>query len=132
MISTRVMDFKLREAAEGLGEDSTGKASLLLLWGESSLGCEAGGGADGTRPLGFSAWRVGVQFTECSDTPILRPEDLQCRGSSFASVRHGGQVNIIFLIPIPMFDLIERCSGIIYYPRTPEGTSRRLAKYKVA
>lgn len=26
MISTRMMDFKLREAAEGLGEDSTGKA----------------------------------------------------------------------------------------------------------
>lgn len=26
MLSTRVMDFKLREAAEGLGEDSTGKA----------------------------------------------------------------------------------------------------------
>ena len=26
MISTRVMDIKLREAAEGLGEDSTGKA----------------------------------------------------------------------------------------------------------
>lgn len=26
MISTRVMDIKLREAAEGLGEDGTGKA----------------------------------------------------------------------------------------------------------
>lgn len=65
MISTRVMDFKLREAAEGLGEDSTGKASLPLLWGESSLGCGAGGGADRTRPLGLSAWRVGVQFTAC-------------------------------------------------------------------
>lgn len=42
MISTRVMDFKLREAAEGLGEDSTGKALtspalgrvlLVGLWG---------------------------------------------------------------------------------------------------
>ena len=42
MISTRVMDIKLREAAEGLGEDSTGKAflhspcpgrTLVGLWG---------------------------------------------------------------------------------------------------
>lgn len=58
MISTRGMDFKLREAADGLGEDSTGKA-LPLLWGESSLDCGAGGRADGTRPSGFPARRMG-------------------------------------------------------------------------
>lgn len=53
MISTRVMDIKLRETAEGLGEDSTGKALLPLLWGGHLLCCGAGRGADRGRPLGL-------------------------------------------------------------------------------
>ena len=66
MISTRVMDIKLREAAEGLGEDSTGKAflrsscpgrTLVGLWGWE-------------RSFGFSAWRVGsVQCIQTSPDP---------------------------------------------------------------
>lgn len=32
MISTRVMDIKLREAAEGLGEDGTGKVWEEAVW----------------------------------------------------------------------------------------------------
>lgn len=40
MISTRVMDIKLREAAEGLGEDGAGETpqrALLWGWGELCL-----------------------------------------------------------------------------------------------
>lgn len=51
MISTRVMDFKLREAAEGLGEDSTGKGLAPLLWEGSSLGV-----AQGERLMGPGLW----------------------------------------------------------------------------
>lgn len=50
MISTRVMDFKLREAAEGLGEDSTGKALVPPALGRASLSCGTGRGANETRP----------------------------------------------------------------------------------
>lgn len=41
MISTRVMDMKLREAAEGLGEDGTGEAPCLgksFVWLDGALG----------------------------------------------------------------------------------------------
>lgn len=38
MISTRVMDIKLREAAEGLGEDSTGKALTSPALGRAHIG----------------------------------------------------------------------------------------------
>lgn len=70
MISTRVMDFKLREAAEGLGEDSTGKALTSPALGRVLLVglYGAGRGADGARPLAFSSWRLGVQVTACSDS----------------------------------------------------------------
>lgn len=54
MISTRVMDIKLREAAEGLGEDGTGKALAF-----PALGGGAQRGAAGARPLVLSAWRTG-------------------------------------------------------------------------
>lgn len=107
MISTRVMDFKLREAAEGLGEDSTGKASLPLLWGESSLGCGQGEGLTEPGHWGSLHGEWGFSSQHAQTPPgsfIPRPEDLQCRGSSFASVRHGGRVRVIFPIPVPMFD----------------------------
>lgn len=45
MISTRVMDIKLREAAEGLGEDSAGEVRVFPGWGRA-FGCGAGGEAD--------------------------------------------------------------------------------------
>lgn len=37
MISTRVMDVKLRESAEGLGEDGTGEFLSPLRWGEAAF-----------------------------------------------------------------------------------------------
>lgn len=66
MISTRVMDFKLREAAEGLGEDSTGKAFLPLSGESPHWVVGRGWWEPGHWDSLLREW--GVQFTVCSDT----------------------------------------------------------------
>lgn len=43
MISTRVMDVKLRESAEGLGEDGTGEVPLSPALGRGCVGLVGAG-----------------------------------------------------------------------------------------
>lgn len=148
MISTRVMDIKLREAAEGLGEDSTGKALTPRLWKslrwvaehgeglmEPGLCVESGSSVHSVfRHPKFSHtdWRAHPDY--------WRPDYQGSAQSIFASLSITGDFKVIFLIPwgnmVPcLVDLKakqEWCNAIIYLLRTSKGSVRGWAKNKMA
>jgi hypothetical protein len=73
MISTRVMDIKLREAAEGLGEDSTGETlasptlgRVFVCWGQGWAGELSVWRSARSQP----AW-IAPTYAVSSSTPTL-------------------------------------------------------------
>ncbi|XP_006244926.1 CRACD-like protein isoform X4 [Rattus norvegicus] len=76
MISTRVMDIKLREAAEGLGEDSTGKKKSKFKTFKKLFGKKK---RKETAPTGNSAWKQNPAKSEVitieESGPVYDSED---------------------------------------------------------
>lgn len=128
---------KLQKA---LGRTAQVRPSLSLLWEEPMSGCGSGRGADVAKPLRLCVWRVGVQFTVYSNTPIpfiLWREStsrlLKAAPLCFA-VKHRG-FKAVLLIPggksAPLFGWLKS-SGVICHLRTSRGWVRGWKKYEMA